>query len=432
MHVESWLLRAALLGTLAVQLANHNPQGALVAGQGLLVSLLPLAIGRLSKIHVPRPLDFVFTAGMALQYVSESTKLFEVFTYWDKIVHPSLVAITAMLAAWLLLGYASANAKRIPIQFGAAFGLLLGTAVGAFWEFVELGSDWFLGANLQKSNADTMTDIIANDVGAFVATLVGLFLFVHVFSANQRREMGLIARWLAHGPGVLLDRHSRLVGALAAVLFATVMAAAQWIDRDEPALASGIAPGQTVSFDFAADPTSNTQLISGDWISDARGVCHVNLDKPHPGSEKPGILLLAPGQAYGIDGQPFSVEARYFEQRPDRADGTEMDAGIAVGVRDGQNYDVVEQSALHDLVRLDWFVHDRRRDLRETPYRTHGNEWHTLRVDVDGASVSASVDGHPMFTAATVAAPAGGIGLWARAAAATCFSEARVSVGGGT
>ena len=166
------------------------------------------------------------------------SKLFELFTYWDKVVHPALVALTGMIAAWFLLGYRDAFGKRVPVHLAGVFGMLLAMAVGAFWEFVEFASDWFGDANLQKSNADTMTDIIANDIGAFVATLLALFVFVHVFSANQRREMGEVARWLTHGPGVLLDRHGRIVGAAAAVLFAVVMGAAQWVDRDEPALAS--------------------------------------------------------------------------------------------------------------------------------------------------------------------------------------------------
>ena len=429
MHIESWLLRGALLATFAYQLATGNTAGAIVAGQGFIVALVPIAVGKLSKTHVPRPLDAAFTAAMALQYISESTKLFEVFTYWDKIVHPSLVALCAIIAGWLLLGYASAFGKRIPIQFGGAFALLIGTSIGALWEFVEFGSDWFGGANLQKSNADTMTDIIANDIGAFVATLFALFVFVHVFNDNQRREMGLVGHWLAHGPGRVLERHGRVVGGVAAVLFVAILAAGQWVDRSEPALASGLPSGQSLSLDFTQTALGNAQVLSGDWVPDPRGVCRVNLENPKPGSEKAGVLQIEPGAAFGD--QPFSVETRFYEERPDRSRGTEMDAGVAVGIRDAQNYLLVEQSALHDVLRLDRYIHDRRRDVREALFRTHGDEWHTLRVDVSGGSVSASVDDHTMFTADDMPDLSGGIGLWARTAATTCFSDVRVTLGGG-
>ena len=101
-----------------------------MAIEGFVVSLLPIAIGRLSRVPVPRALEFAFVLGMALQFISESTKLFEVLYYWDKIVHPTLIALTAMIAAWLLVGYRDAFAKRLPLHLVAAFGMLLG-AVGS-------------------------------------------------------------------------------------------------------------------------------------------------------------------------------------------------------------------------------------------------------------------------------------------------------------
>lgn len=430
-HWESWLLRLALLATTAYQLITSNPSGAVVAGEGFVVSLLPVAVARLSKIHVPRPLELAFVLGMALQFISESTKLFELFTYWDKIVHPVLIAITAMSAVWLQLGYREAFHKRIPVHLSAAFAMLVGMSVGAFWEFVEFASDWFGAANLQKSNADTLTDILANNLGALVATLFGLWTYVHQLSPKQRHELGLVARWLAHGPSRLFDRYGRAVGTALAVLFGAVLFAAQWIDRDTPALASGLATGQTHVWTFSADPASaaQTQVLAGDWVPDQRGICRVNLEHPRPGSEKLGLLELAPGDAYGQAAQPFSVQARYFEERPPQTQGTEMDAGIAFGIRDDQDFDLLEQSALHDVLRLDRYIHGKRRDLREKLFRTHGNEWHLLRVDVAGAHVTASVDGQSIFAVDEVQNTAGGVGLWARAAAATCFSDVQIVTG---
>ena len=428
LHWESWLLRLALLGTMAYQITSGNKDGATVAGEGFVVSLVPLLVQRLAGTHVPRPLELAFVLGMALQFMSESTKLFELFTYWDKIVHPTLVALTGVIAAWLLLGYRDAFDKRIPLHLAGAFGMLLGMAVGAFWEFVELASDWFGDANLQKSNADTITDIMSNDIGAFVATLFGLWLYMHAFSQNQRREMGVLARWLAHGPRLLLQRHGHLVGAVGCAAFASVLFLSQWVDRDAPALASGLPDGQSRSWNFVADPSGDTLVLAGDWVADERGICRENLEHPKPGSEKMGVLELAPGAMYGD--QPYSLEARYFEERPPIQQGTEMDAGVAFGIRDDKDFDLVEQSALHDVLRLDRYVHGKRRDLREKLVRTHGNEWHVLRVDVNGSSVTASVDGLPEFSVDHVPDSQGGIGLWARAAAATCFSDARVIVGG--
>jgi hypothetical protein len=428
-HWESWFLRLALLGVATFQIATSNKDGAIVAAEGFVISLVPRLVQRLARTHVPRPLELAFVLGMALQFISESIKLFELLAYWDKIVHPTLVAMTGMIAAWLLLGYRDAFSKRIPLHLAGGFGMLLGMSVGAFWEFVEFASDWFGDANLQKSNADTITDIISNDIGAFAATLLGLWLYTRLFSANRRRELGLIAVWLARGPAVLARRRARLLGATASAAFLGILFLSQWVDRDAPVLASGLPAGDSHDWDFVADPLSDALVLSGDWVADERGICRENLEHPKPGSEKIGLLQLAPGSVYGVGGQPYRVEARFFEERPPVSQGSEMDAGIGFGIRADKDFNLLEQSALHDILRLDRYVHGRRRDLREKLFRTHGNEWHVLRLDASGSTVSGSVDGEKVFSVDGVPETEGGVGLWARAAAATCFSNAHISVG---
>jgi pyruvate,water dikinase len=130
-------------------------------------------------------------------------------------------------------------------------------------------------------------------------------------------------------------------------------------------------------------------------------------------------------------GQPYTIRARYYEDRPPVLRGSEMDAGIAFGIRDEGDFGLVEQNALHDVLRLDDYIHARRRDLRDKLFRTHADEWHTLEVSVSGATVTAGVDGQTIFTVADVPDTDGPIGLWARAAAATRFSEVSVQVGQG-
>jgi hypothetical protein len=204
--------------------------------------------------------------------------------------------------------------------------------------------------------------------------------------------------------------------------------ASQVVDLGTPALASGLQPGSTQAWTFTSDPTSNTQVLSGDWVPDPRGICRENLENPKPGSEKMGLLELAPSSEFG--GQAFAVQATYFEQRPAVTQGSEMDAGIAFGIRDADNFYLLEENALHDILRLDRFVHGKRRDLREQLVRTHGNESHTLGLAVSGQSVTASLDGSPVYVVDDLQDTSGGIGVWARAAAATCFSDVSVNVGG--
>ena len=407
------------------QVIAHNSEGATVALEGFVVSLIPLAIAGLSKTHVPRPLELAFVFGMALQFISESTKLFELFYYWDKLVHPTLIALTGMISAWLLVGYRDTYRKRIPIHLVAVFGMLLAISIGAFWEFVEFTTDWFSNADLQKSNADTITDIMSNDIGGFLATLLGLWLYTHVFKASEKEQIGRIAWWLMHGPSRLIAAHGRLIGTALTAAFVALLFMSQWVDRNVPALASGLTPGTTQTWNFVNEGIPpQAVVLSGDWVADPRGVCRENLEDPKPGSEKAGVLELTPDRSY----QSFAVQARYYEERPPVTRGSEMDAGIAFGIRDAQNFDLVEQNALHDILRLDEFIHDNRRPLREKLLRTHGDEWHTLMISVNGSTITVGVDGQPIYTVDNVPNTDGPIGLWARAAAPTCFSDVTVSV----
>jgi hypothetical protein len=318
----------------------------------------------------------------------------------------------------------------MPLHLAAAFGMLLAISVGALWEFIEFTSDWFGNADLQKSNGDTISDILSNDTGAFIATLLALWLYTRFFSGAQREQMGRVAWWLAHGPATLIRRYGRVLGGAVTVAFVALVFMSQWIDRDYPALASGLTPGDSRTWTFAEGAApSDAAVLSGDWVPDPRGVCRENLDNPKPGSEKMAVLELTPGSAYGLSGQPFSIEAHYYEERPAIPQGSEMDAGVAFGIRDAKNFDLIEQNALHDILRVDEFIHGNRRPEREKLFRTHGNEWHTLDLSVSGSTVTAGVDGETIYTVSGIANTDGPIGLWARAAAATCFSDVTVTVG---
>src|SRR5205823_7601818 len=119
--------------------------------------------------------------------------------------------------------------------------------------------------------------------------------------------------------------------------FVALVFASQWVDRDTPAVASDLAPGASRAWHFAdAAAADNNQalVLAGDWVPDPRGICRENLESPKPGSEKMGLLELTPSSVYGLNGQAYAVEARYFEERPPITQGTEMDAGIAFGIRD--------------------------------------------------------------------------------------------------
>jgi hypothetical protein len=440
-----------------VQALTGNRAGAIAAAEGFVLSLAPLVIQRWSGLRVPRVAALTYVLVVALQYVSESLKLYELFYYYDKFAHPAEVFLSAFGFALLLLGYLDTRSVALPRPFAAAVAMLFGIALGASWEFVEFTSDWFGNADLQKSNADTMTDIFANDVGAILGTLFAFWLYHHLVSERDRAALGALAARLNGGLGKLLDRRGAVVFGVVALVLAGAVLAFWFVDRNPPRLPVGLPAGQPATWTFTSltsavpgstfrpdgsvlpgaapgDPagTAGTAAfapLSGNWQLDkrqGRGVCRVNVEHPRPGSEKPGLLALAPGTVYGADGQGFAVTTRLFEARPPDYYGSQMTAGIAVGVVDKDNFYLVETSALHDLVRLSHYLHGRRRDIYERRVRTRGSEAHELQVRVEGGRVTALLDGSPVLAAADVPDTAGGVGLWARVTDTACFAEARI------
>src|SRR5438874_6195576 len=132
-HWESWALRALMAAALVYQLATRNLGGATTLAEGVVVSLAPLLVRRFSRTHVPRLIELAFMLAMALQFMSESFKLFEIYYYWDKIVHPAEILLTTFAFALLLLGYVDQYELRMARPFAAAVAMLFGASLGTLW-----------------------------------------------------------------------------------------------------------------------------------------------------------------------------------------------------------------------------------------------------------------------------------------------------------
>src|SRR6266540_4279107 len=136
-HRTAWVLRAVLVIILVVQLVRGNMGAAIVAAEGSVASLITLLVSRLSGWHVPWLLEVTFVVAMVLQFGSEALKLFELFTYWDKLIHPLEIFLASGVATYLMLGYRHYHRLQIPDGLAAAGASLFGMSLGSFWELVE-------------------------------------------------------------------------------------------------------------------------------------------------------------------------------------------------------------------------------------------------------------------------------------------------------
>jgi hypothetical protein len=113
-----------------------------------------------------------------------------------------------------------------------------------------------------------------------------------------------------------------------------------------------------------------------------------------------------------------SVRFKAVAGRIDRA------AGIAVRLRDSDNYYVARANALEDNVNFYRVVKGARQQIHGVRTRVTSEEWHTLGIRATGNRFAVMFDGRTLFTADDSTFPSSGkVGLWTKADSITHFND---------
>jgi glycosyl hydrolase family 59 (putative galactocerebrosidase) len=100
--------------------------------------------------------------------------------------------------------------------------------------------------------------------------------------------------------------------------------------------------------------------------------------------------------------------------------------GIAIRLRDADNYYVVRANALEDNVRFYRVVQGRREQLEGADVKVTPNEWHTLGLRAEGERFTVTYDGKTLYSATDKTfASAGKIALWTKSDSVTRFDQIR-------
>jgi hypothetical protein len=101
--------------------------------------------------------------------------------------------------------------------------------------------------------------------------------------------------------------------------------------------------------------------------------------------------------------------------------------GIAVRVRDQDNYYVARANALEDNVRFYRVVKGRREQLEGANIKVSSGVWHTLGLKAEGERFTVMYDGKTLFdTSDRTFADAGRVALWTKADSVTRFDQIRI------
>jgi hypothetical protein len=201
------------------ELARERVRGASAAtGRPRYLLLIPLGVG------------------VALPLLSTVLGLYDHVEHWGKAVHAVDGFCAAFMFGVLLLGWRELARVELADELAALLTMFFGIFFGVLWEIVEFIRDWVAYSDLQKSNTDTMTDFLCNDVAVVIAALLAMRVYCHGLGTGDRQSLGTTAEWLVDGPSRLLDRHGLAMTAFAVGLIAASIIALWFAGRPIPGI----------------------------------------------------------------------------------------------------------------------------------------------------------------------------------------------------
>ena len=178
----------------------------------------------------------VLAVGVLLPLASTVFALYDHITDWGKLVHAVDGACATFLFGLLLLGWREDARVELTDEVTALLTLFAGVLFGVLWEVVEFVRDWVAYSDLQKSNTDTMTDFLCNNLATVIAALVVMRVYCRAIAVSDRKRLGEVAERLVHGPSRVLDRHGLALLTLAACAIAACIALLWFAGRPVPGL----------------------------------------------------------------------------------------------------------------------------------------------------------------------------------------------------
>ncbi len=158
--------------------------------------------------------------------------------------------------------------------------------------------------------------------------------------------------------------------------------------------------GAAAEWAVVADPT-------------ARGGMALTQTKADPTDYRYPLAIVPGAKAADVE---VIVRFRPVSGRTDQA------GGLAIRLRDADNYYVVRANALEDNVRLYRVVEGNRREISGASARVTSGQWHTLGLRAEADRFTITFDGKTLFTATDRSFPdAGRVALWTKADSVTGF-----------
>ena len=180
---------------------SENIELMLWAALTLALSFLPDYFEKRARIHLPL---FFETAIVVFIYsgifLSVRFDLYYRFFWWDDLLHAASGLIIGFIGVMFIYIINRRYGMNLSPVLVAVFSFSFALSIGVLWEIIEFTLDVFMGSAHQKwdlpENAvllgkhyqgsglrDTMTDLIVDGIGAFIASITSYFIY-----KNDRRK----------------------------------------------------------------------------------------------------------------------------------------------------------------------------------------------------------------------------------------------------
>lgn len=191
-----WLL---LLGIVVWAMVQLRWEIAFVAFATMVLSMIPVFIGRWAHIAVPPS----FVAAVVLfvggtLFLGESFNFYERFWWWDIVMHGGSAIGFGLIGFILVFMMFQGDRFAAPHFAIAFFAFCFAVSIGVMWEVFEFTMDQSFGLTMQKSGLmDTMGDLMVDQVGAIIGATAG---YAYLKGAKYGGLTGIIDEFVRRNP----------------------------------------------------------------------------------------------------------------------------------------------------------------------------------------------------------------------------------------
>lgn len=207
-RLQIWLslaLQALILGVFVGALHETQWLVAFTSLAVLALTFLPALIAR--QFQVQLPVEFTLITCLFLYAafgLGEVAMFYERFWWWDLVLHSISALVMGLLGFLLIYTFYSAHRVKMAPFYVAMTAFSYSVTMGALWEIFEFLMDLGFGFDMQKSASDTMTDVIVDACGAFLAAWMG---YHYVKDGDSLIADRLVRRFVARNPRLFPPRH---------------------------------------------------------------------------------------------------------------------------------------------------------------------------------------------------------------------------------